>query len=1007
MRIPHKNSSLLASQAPGPAGLVIVPVMAILALVFFFAKGAAAAESSVEGKLVTGIRVVDRSGTEVTEKIPPLAIEVGKPFDFADERRSLRDLYKMGDFADIRVDAEEEAGGIRVDFVVRRNFFNNVIRIQGLKEPPTEPAALATLRLVLGEPFRESAVREAAGRLESALHDDGLYQAKISWALAPHEDTRQMDVTVLVDAGPRAILGDISIENQTPYTDAQLLHRARLSKKKIEMTAARLQRGADRLRKSLVNQGYLGAAVSVTPGNYDPATNRVPVQMTATAGPRVRVEVLGVRLSKGKQRKLFPIYAEGAVDEDLLQEGRRNLRDYLQSQGCFDADVQVSSQEKDKPVERVIHYDVSRGDRFRLERISFDGNKYFSDGLLERRLLLQTASFASNGRFSQQLLRSDQDSIRGVYLSNGFLHSQVTSTVDDQYQGKKNHLSVAFHIVEGTQSLITDLKIDGNHAIPTDELLSVTGSTKGEPYSESGVASDRNNILALYYNEGFPEAGFVAQVVPGADPDRVSLVYQITEGKRVEVSKVLMTGYQYTRPGIIRRQVEIEAGGPLREGDVAKTQRQLYNLGVFNRVQIAPQNPGGTDPDKTVVVEMQEGERYTIGYGFGFEVQRIAGGSTNPNGTTIGASPRGIFEIARNNMFGRAQTLSFKARASTLEYRFAADYSANNLLNNKSLSLQFIGFADKTQDINTFTSTRFEGGVQMVEKLSPSSSLLYRYFYRRVEASNLVSTINQEQIPLLSQPTLVSGFGLTYARDRRDDPADAKHGTFNTIDVSDAIEQIGSSANFFRGFFQNSSFHSFGRAFVFARSVRFGFEAPYGNTIEGSTVFNPSQCTAPPPPETPSVIPLPERFFAGGGTSLRGFGLNQAGPRDPCTGFPIGGLAILVFNQELRFPMKLPFVGNRLGGTIFYDGGNVYTDVNHISLAWKAPSTTNLNYFSHTIGFGLRYPTPVGPVRVDFGYQLNPPAYQATVIPPGGTVGTLQTLHLTHFGFFFNIGPIF
>ena len=193
-------------------------------------------------------------------------------------------------------------------------------------------------------------------------------------------------------------------------------------------------------------------------------------------------------------------------------------------------------------------------------------------------------------------------------------------------------------------------------------------------------------------------------------------------------------------------------------------------------------------------------------------------------------------------MFGRAQTLSFKARVSTLEYRVALDYTANNFLNNKNLSLQLIGFADKTQDINTFTSTRFEGGMQMVEKLSPSSSVLYRYFYRRVKASNLVSTINEEQIPLLSQPTLVSGFGLTYARDRRDDPADAKHGTFNTIDVSDAIESIGSSANFFRGFFQNSSFYTLGRAFVFARSVRFGVELPYGDTIEGSTTFNPAQC---------------------------------------------------------------------------------------------------------------------------------------------------------------------
>jgi outer membrane protein insertion porin family len=1002
MRIPQKSPWFRDSMIPRAAAWVAGGIAC-----FFFSVGPVRAQQpATEGQLVTEVRVVDESGTAVTEKLPPLPLQAGKPFDFPAERESLRDLYRLGDYSDIRVNAASVAGGLRVDFVVQRNFFNNVVRIEGLKEPPTEPAAIASLRLNLGEPFRDSSLREAIERLTGALHDDGLYQAKITWALSPHEDTRQMDVTVTIDPGLRALVGDIAIDNQTPYPDADLLRRSKISSKN-ELTSGRLTQSSDKLRKFLVNQGYLGASVLITPQTYDPQTHRVPLRLLAETGPRVRVEISGARLSKGKQQRLIPIFAEGAVDEDLLQEGRRNIRDYLQSQGYFNADVQVSSASGEKPVERVIHYDISRGDRFRLAGISFDGNKYFSSYLLSRRLLLQTASFASNGRFSQQLLRADTDSIRGVYLSNGFRDAQVTSSLDDHYRDKKNNLFVAFHIIEGNQTRITGLQIDGNRAITTDELLSVTGSTKGEPYSDSGVASDRNNILALYYNEGFPEAGFHEDVIPGDDPNQVSLVYHVTEGKQINVAKVLLTGYQYTRPGIIMRQVAVQPGGPLREGDVAKTQRQLYNLGVFNRVQIAPQNPDGTDPDKTMVVEAQEGQRYTIGYGFGFEVQRIAGGSTNPGGTTIGASPRGIFEIARNNMFGRAQTLSFRARASTLGYRAALTYTADNFLADRHLSLQLTGFADKTQDVNTFTSTRFEVATQLVQKLTPSSSVLYRYFYRRVEASNLVSTINPEQIPLYSQPTLVAGLGLTYARDRRDDPGNATRGTFNTIDVSDAIEALGSSASFFRAYFQNSSFYSFGRAFVFARSVRFGVEVPYGNTVEGNQPFNPAQCTAPPPPVTPIVIPLPERFFAGGGTSLRGFGLNQAGPRDPCTGFPVGGLALLIFNQELRFPMKLPIIGNRLGGTVFYDGGNVYQDVSHISFAWKSPSITNLNYFSHTVGFGIRYPTPIGPVRVDFGYQLNPAYYQATVTPPGGTVGVLKTLQLPHFGFFFNIGPIF
>jgi outer membrane protein insertion porin family len=994
----------------------LVPLM-FLALPLPVRAQEASLDGTIEGQVVAEVRVVDESGMPVTEKIPPLPLETGKPFDFTAERESLRDLYRMGDYANIRVTSAAAPGGLRIDFIVERNFYNNVIQVEGIKEPPSNPAALAAIRLNLGDPFRESAVREAVGRLQNSLHDDGLYEAKVSWKFFPDVNAREMDVTFTVDPGPRAHVGAVTIDNNTPYTDAQILRRSKVTQKDA-VTSAGLSHASDRVKKYLVKQGYLGAGALFERGTYDEQTKRVPLTLSVTAGPRVRIEVNGAHISGSRQKKLLPMYAEGAVDEDLLQEGRRNLRDYLQSQGYFDADVKVESRQDDTLKERVITYDVTRGSRYRLAGVAFDGNKYFPAQLLTRRLSLQPASFASSGRFSQQMLRDDIDSIRDVYLSNGFQDAQVTASVDDHYREKKNNLFVKFHIVEGTQTFISSLKIDGNHALSTATLLNVSGSTPGQPYSEANVTSDRNNILALYYNDGFPEASFHEETAHGSKPNEMQLVYHITEGNRIEVAKVLLTGYQYTRPGIIARQVDIKPGGPLRESDVATTQRQLYNLGVFDRVQIAPQNPSGSDPEKALVVEALEGHRYTISYGFGFEVQRIAGGGTassttaggattttvNPNNSILGASPRGIFEISRDNMFGRAQTLSFQARGSTLEYRFASTYTANNFLATHTLSLLFTAFAEKTQDINTFTSTRYEGGAQLVEKLSSSSSLLYRYFYRDVKAANLAETISPEEIPLFSQPEQVSGFGVTYARDRRDNPADASHGSFNTADFSYASTEFASSATYFRGFFQNSTFYSLGRSFVIARSMRFGIEEPLGKTIEGINIpFNPAQCSSTTPEPLEEVIPLPERFFAGGGTSLRGFGLNQAGPRDPCTGFPIGGLALLVFNQELHFPMRLPWVGNKLGGTIFYDGGNVFTDVNHITLRWKPPSLTDLDYFSHTIGFGVRYPTPVGPVRVDIGYQLNPASYQAF----DTTTQQAVIYHLSHFGFSFNIGPVF
>jgi outer membrane protein assembly factor BamA len=276
--------------------------------------------------------------------------------------------------------------------------------------------------------------------------------------------------------------------------------------------------------------------------------------------------------------------------------------------------------------------------------------------------------------------------------------------------------------------------------------------------------------------------------------------------------------------------------------------------------------------------------------------------------------------------------------------------------------------------------------------------------------------VPQEEIPLFEQPTLVSEVGITWLRDSRDNPAEATKGTFNSADFSVADTKIGSSASFLRAFFQNSTYYRIKGRFSFARSIRIGVLEPFRNT---------ESLTFPSPPGTPELIPLPERFFAGGGTSLRGFALNQAGPRDAGTGFPVGGQALLALNQEFRFPMHLPFIGSKLGGAIFYDGGNVYSQLSHITLRYKPPTpifdtpthcefncTNELNYFSHTVGFGVRYATPVGPIRIDLGYQLNRPLFVIPVasnlpINPNTCPNTCQGTRLPKFQVFFNLGPSF
>jgi len=987
-----------------------------------------------ESQPIVEVRVVNQQGRVLSDNPGGLAISLGKSLDADAVRESMRRLYRTGDYANLRAEISPATGGVRLDFVVRENLFINQVRLGGLVEPPGEGLALSSLRLNLGDPFREPELAEATARLLDVLRDDGFYQAGVTPLLSPKPETHQMDIVFQINPGPRARAGAIRISNGTEYPDAQLLSRFKLRTKR-EIAAKRISDGTERIRKFLIKKGYLGARAIVHRGTYDAASNTVSLELDVSQSPKVQVEVTGTRISSGALRKLLPIYQEGSVDPDLLEEGRRNLRDRLENQGYFAARVEFSTAEKPPekknnrliPAVQVITYRVERGDLHHLLGIEIVGNRFFSEALLRSRLQVQPNGLALRGRFSRRLLQSDTTSMRDLYLSNGFQQAKVSSEALDNYRGKRGDLLFRFTIEEGSQTRVASLSVDGNHAFTTRELLDDIGSTPGQAYSPAGVATDRDNILVKYYNDGFPEARFNATVEelaaptpgqadvagtsqPAAPVHAVRLAYHIDEGPRIIVRRILIAGYQRTRPGIIRREVLLRGGEPLRQMDAVETQRRLYNLGIFNRVSVAPQNPDGTDPQKDAVVMVEEGKRYTVSYGGGFEVQRL-GSSTDPTGGAFSFSPRGIIELAKNNLTGRADTLALKIRGSTLQGRGVLSYTSPDTFGQRNLSFQATAYAEKARDVSTFTAERVEGSVQLTDTVSQWTNLFFRYSFRDVRVADL--RIPPQEVPLFNQPTLVSMFGMTWFRDRRDNPGDPNKGSYNNVDVGIAGTRIGSSANFARFFAQNSSYTPLGRRFTFARSTRFGILEPYGSTV--SLPFPP-----PTTPPFPVVIPLPERFFAGGGTSLRGFALNQAGPRDPTTGFPIGGQALLVLHQELRFPMRLPLVGSRLGGALFYDGGNVYSRLNRITFRVSPPKpafdpanpqqcllncTNELNYFSHTIGFGVRYATPVGPIRVDLGYLLN----RADFLIPctSGAPNCQQVTHLPHFQVFFNLGTVF
>jgi len=545
------------------------------------------ASKPAESKL-SSVRVVTEDGKVLQANLQALPVKAGEALQAEQVAASIRILYQTGNYADLRAVIYPEGNGVRLDFVARENLYFNQILINGLKPPPTEASAVAAMQLSLGQTYHEQDVKDGVERLHAALRDEGLYQAKLSVEERPFPETHQLDVIIKLDPGPRVRAKKIDLMNNTEYHDADLLARFKL-KTGSPLTIAKVQSGTERIRKFLEKRGHLSARVSVRRGEYDAAANTIPLALEVNEGPRVRVALVGAKLSGRDLKKMIPVYQEGSVDTDLLEEGRRNIRERMEREGYFDARVDYAVAARDvegaksakKISEEVITYTVQRGSRHQLSRIEFNGNRYFSTDLLKGRLTISTVSLFTRPRFSRRLMDADALSMKNLYISNGFLSARVDGQVEETNGKKGGDLIVHFNIEEGKQTLVSSLQVEGMHALPEEEIRGVLGSLPGQPFSDINVSSDRDNVLALYYNQGFPEATFTytsesdtspeAQAATAKENTReekltgearkyaieraqpVKLVYKIVEGQRISVKRVFYTGYNHTRQRVIRR----------------------------------------------------------------------------------------------------------------------------------------------------------------------------------------------------------------------------------------------------------------------------------------------------------------------------------------------------------------------------------------------------------------------------------------------------------------------
>jgi outer membrane protein insertion porin family len=991
-----------------------------------------------EGQVVHAIEIpgaVEQDRAHLLELLPQ---KTGEPLEHAHVSDSIRILYATGRFADIQAEVAPSGEGVVLTFTTTDNFFVGAVNVEGAPTRPNPNQIVNASKFQLGELYTREKLDRAVENIRQLMQEGGYYRARITAESTSNASTQQVDILFHVTAGGQAHVGEVKITGTSSLSSVEVQQIAHMSRGN-HITSARVTGSLQRLRKRFQKQNRALAQVSIAEQNYHPETNAVDFTFQIDPGPVVVIYARGYHIGRGVLKREIPVYEENAVDDDLLNEGRTNLLDYLQTRGHFDAKVSVQK-ESDPNTMRVI-YQIDPGPIHKLVKVEITGNKNFMDtkSLLSRMQIQPATRFLSHGRYSGDLLKGDVATIESLYRSNGYQQVQIQTNVDDNYRGADSQLAVHLHIEEGPQTRVGKLQVIGNQKIATSEFPEMT-TEPGQAFSEQDMASDRERILNYYFNHGFPNASLDITTKPSAgEANRQDVTYTIQEGERFSVDRVMVSGTEHTRDYVVNREVEVHPGQPLSQQSLLNTQTRLYNLGIFSQVDTAVQNPDGSDPQKNVLVQVQEAKRYTFTYGVGLEFQTGQPTGSNSQGET-GVSPRVGFDITRLNFLGRNETLTFQSHVGRLQQRGLVSYSIPKLLDSDKWKLIYTIFYDNSLDVSTFTSQRLEGKIDVRQQIGNAgtepgsrpgpSSITYRFDFRRVKATNFATGFSPGEISLLSLPARVGGPGFTFIRDKRDNPLESTKGNYFTLDGFAASSYFGSEADFGRLLAQNSTYQAFGgkgrpgHEYVFARSTSIGLQQPFRGTI----VRPPGACPIDPNTneslcENITLIPLPEQFFAGGGNSHRGFGLNQAGPRDPTSGFPVGGTALFVNNLELRFPpISLPYLGEGFGFAVFHDMGNVFTaphDMLKGLLRWHQETppqclptdsaclyhfnNTGFDYTSHAVGVGVRYKTPIGPLRFDFGYNLNPTAYLQSFT--GQTY--LVPQHLRRFNVFFSIGQPF
>lgn len=827
-------------------------------------------------------------------------IAAGEPLRPEQVRHSVELLYATGEFEDIVVEAQAGTQGLELVLRPVPAPLLAEVRVEG-EGGGTPGEVRRRAGLVRREALTPARLERAARDLALALAQDGYLEAQASAKAL--RLARGAAAVFTVRTGPRAHVASVRVAAPAGFPGGHLRGLA-APPPGARFLREQARRAAEKMRRRLVEEGRWRALVELRE-SYDPSRARVALSFEVVPGPRMYVDFRGARPAPGLRRSVEKLLRDGGARSDALDEAVERIEQDFRGRGH--RDVVVAQREQPEPGDRLLLvFEIQPGPRAEVASVRLAG---VSDSLPP--FVLKTRA---GEPLEDRELEEDARSLQRLLEELGHAEAAVDAEVPDG----GGELPVLFRLRPGPRTLIKELAIEAPEPrpeLPARELR----SRPGRPYRVQDLALDRAEIVAGYRAAGYLHAEVLPELTLSDDHSEAKLTLRVSPGRQTRVNRIVVAGLERTREEVVRRELTLGPGAPLSLQQVLESQRRLGALGIFRRVTVAEIDPESAER-RSLVVSAEEAPRATVAYGVGYAERELL---------------RASAEVTRRNLAGMDRSVTAFVRASFRGSRALLSYREPYLFGRKQ-ELFATAFREE-DDRDGFDFVRYGAALQTLRPLREGLSAILRYTYQRTEVFNL--EVPLDEVDRQFQDSTFSGPAFSLVRDARDDPLEPRRGHFASGDVQVSLERLGGDG-FVKSFFQAAAYRRLDARTVLALGGRLGLARTLGS-------------------DTPLRLPLPDRFFAGGDYSLRGFVTDSVGPRARATDgrlIPTGGNALLLGNLELRREL-----GRRFSLAAFTDAGNVYALVSEMRL-------TDLRY---TAGLGLRYRSALGPLRVDFGVKLN------------------------------------